>query len=257
MSGKVEKTSNDHEKHKGDITCLAFVNGYLFSGGQDGFVKIWDENLNLKPSQDIYSSIENPIQALFCHGESIWAGDGVGNLFNFENFERAQHFEMVEEIKGLAIDDKLIYTIRDNDLCISEIIPERGLYIVKAVVPGKSPLKLFGAYINAKRSLLATVSRDGKGINVLNNCPHRDFVKMWHIDNAHETIINALSGNENTLFSGSYNGTIKVWSNVNDVGKLYGELNIGSCINSLCHGPDDHTVFAGTSDGKIKKVVFS
>ncbi|XP_055384495.1 uncharacterized protein LOC129614120 [Condylostylus longicornis] len=298
MPAQIKKIAQDGEKHKSDVTCLAFVNGYLFSGGQDGCVKVWDDNLNLKrninlfdadkyvfslcvdvngrlyaagsngivkvvpsplssdESKDIYKCAENPVQILFCHGESVWAGDGLGILLHFENYKKIQQYEMVEEIKSLAVEGKLIYTIRDNDLCISEIHPEKGLYLVKAVIPGKSPMKLIGPYVNGQRSLIVTVTRDGRGLSILNNCPHRDFVKVWLKDNVHDMIINAISGNEKTLFSGGFDGIVKMWSDISDIGKLSGELNVGSCINSLCHGPNEQTVFVGTSDGYIRKVEF-
>lgn len=40
MIGKVTKFSSDDEKHTGDATCLLFLNGYLYSGGADGKIKV-------------------------------------------------------------------------------------------------------------------------------------------------------------------------------------------------------------------------
>jgi len=300
MSARVEFICKDEEKHKSDVACLAFIDGHLYSGGQDGTVKIWDIDLKLKRSinvfgadkyvyalcvdvmgrlyvagsdgvlkclpsplssdnsKEIYSSQEWPIQTLYCHGESVWAGDGLGVLMLFQHNERVHHYKMIEEIKSLAVEGDLVYTIRESDLVVSEIVQsDRNLYKVKQVIPGKSPMKLFGPWINAKRSLVVTATRDGKGLNVLNNCPHREFVKVWHKDNAHDLIINAMSGNEKTLFTAGYDGIVKMWTDIMDTGKLSGELNIGSCVNSLCHGPNDHTVFVGTSDGKVRKALFA
>lgn len=40
MIGKVTKFSSDEVKHTGDATCLLYLNGYLYSGGADGKIKV-------------------------------------------------------------------------------------------------------------------------------------------------------------------------------------------------------------------------
>lgn len=40
MIGKVTKFTSDDQKHTGDATCLLFLNGYLYSGGADGKIKV-------------------------------------------------------------------------------------------------------------------------------------------------------------------------------------------------------------------------
>lgn len=46
MIGKVTKFSSDEEKHTGDATCLLFLNGYLYSGGADGKIKVCFSSIN-------------------------------------------------------------------------------------------------------------------------------------------------------------------------------------------------------------------
>lgn len=70
-------------------------------------------------------------------------------------------------------------------------------------------------------------------------------------------IINAIGGTDEVLYSGSYDGKLKAWTDLKEVKPaLKGEVNAGSCINALCIG-DDGTVYLALSDGSIKLVKFS
>jgi hypothetical protein len=40
MSGKVEKSCADAEKHLGDVVCVAYHNGTVYTGGADGKIKV-------------------------------------------------------------------------------------------------------------------------------------------------------------------------------------------------------------------------
>lgn len=40
MTGKIEKSASEDAKHDGDITCVAYQNGYVFTGGADGKIKV-------------------------------------------------------------------------------------------------------------------------------------------------------------------------------------------------------------------------
>jgi hypothetical protein len=40
MSGKIEKTCADGDKHLGDVVCIAYKNNILYTGGADGKIKV-------------------------------------------------------------------------------------------------------------------------------------------------------------------------------------------------------------------------
>jgi len=40
MSGKIEKTCADGDKHLGDVVCIAYQNKTIFTGGADGKIKV-------------------------------------------------------------------------------------------------------------------------------------------------------------------------------------------------------------------------
>lgn len=75
---------------------------------------------------------------------------------------------LVEEILGLIIEANTLYTIRSLDLSINEL-RENGKHSMKASIPGKSPVALFGKVENARRAYICLPTRDGMGITVVTN----------------------------------------------------------------------------------------
>jgi hypothetical protein len=46
----------------------------------------------------------------------------------WENDTLLCQFNMVEEIRDFTVADKLMYTVRDRDVCINELLPGRYVY---------------------------------------------------------------------------------------------------------------------------------
>lgn len=40
MAGKIEKSSEESDKHTSDATCILFHANHVFSGGADGKIKV-------------------------------------------------------------------------------------------------------------------------------------------------------------------------------------------------------------------------
>lgn len=58
------------------------------------------------------------------------------------------------------------------------------------------------------------------------------------------------------LYTAGYDGKVKKWKNLANDPTLVEEIDTGKCINCLCLGPSS-TLFAGDSDGFIKRLQFS
>lgn len=58
------------------------------------------------------------------------------------------------------------------------------------------------------------------------------------------------------LITAGYDGKVKKWTNLGTDPKLVEEIDTGKCINCLCLGSDS-TIYAGDSNGLIKRLRFS
>ncbi|XP_067618689.1 myosin heavy chain kinase B isoform X2 [Eurosta solidaginis] len=223
---KVEKVST--EKHEGDVTCLAYHKNQVFSGGADGKIKVWDNDLNLIKSVDaheayiyamamndrngkLYSSScdgcvkfmtppygktqplfcsDDAIQAMYCDGDTLYTGDEKGVVTNWIEDKIKFKYNLVEEVKSLAAEQSLVYTVRDLDVVVSELSAGKsGKYSNKAVFPGKSPLALVGPVIDQKRSFIVFADRSGKGLSFVKNLPQQKFETIWNLPNMSATAL--------------------------------------------------------------------
>ncbi|XP_014091625.1 uncharacterized protein [Bactrocera oleae] len=289
----IEKQSS--ERHEGDTTCLSYHNSQLFSGGADGKIKIWDNDLNLIKSVDAHDSYiyamtvnsnngkvytsscdgcvkfiappydqtaqlfccEDAIQAMYCDGDILYTGDEKGVVTNWIDDKIKFKYNLVEEVKSLGAEKSLIYTVRDLDVVVSDMIAGKsGKYSNKAVLPGKSPLALVGPVINDKRSFLVFADRSGKGLSLVKNLPQQKFESVWNLPNCHELIIQAICGDENTVFSGGYDNKVKGWTNLEQaIPTPLGEVEVGSCVNALVCSTLKR-VYIATADGFVRKAKF-
>ncbi|XP_037952382.1 putative E3 ubiquitin-protein ligase LIN [Teleopsis dalmanni] len=291
---KIEKVST--EKHEGDATCVAYYNNQVFSGGADGKIKIWDNDLNLIKTVDaheayiyaiainsngkVYSSscdgsvkfmlppydnenvqelfcCEDAIQSMYCDGETLYTGDDKGVVTNWIKDKMVFKYNLVEEVKSLAAEQSLIYTVRDLDVVVSEMCSTKsGKYSNKAVFPGKSPLTFAGPLVDKKRTFLAFADRTGMGIVLVKNLPRLRFENVWKLPNCHEMIVNSICADEKFLYSGGYDNKVKGLTDLDSTKpKDIGEVDVGSCVNFLCCGSNNN-VFIATSDGLIRRAKF-
>ncbi|KAL5279953.1 hypothetical protein ACFFRR_004143 [Megaselia abdita] len=293
MSAKVLKISA--EKHEGDIMSVAFNNGYVFTGGADGQIKVWNSEVVLQntldfgdyvfsivvtPVNKVYASssdgsvkfCEDPIKSntvedllrcddvilamVFVDGH-LYTGDEKGVVTKWKNDKIVFKYNLVEEVKTLGIQNNSIYTARDLDVVISEILPGKsGRYTTKGVMPGKSPLALVGPTKDGSKEFLVFADRSGKGLAMVNNLPGQNFLPLWTVEDLHEMIVNGICGSERLIFSGGYDGKVKCLTNINEKNpQVVGEADIGSCVNGICIGEKENIVYVGSSDGILRKVV--
>ncbi|XP_036672788.3 F-box and WD repeat domain-containing 11-A [Drosophila suzukii] len=294
-NARIEHTAS--EGHEGDATCVAYFDGQLFSGGADGKIRIWSPELQLLATVNaheayiycmainqhgkVYSSscdgqvhfmlppygdeavqelfrCDNAIQAMYCDGTVLYTGDDKGVVTTWTNDRMLFKYNLVEEVKSLAGEQKLIYTVRDLDVVVSQVADGKsGKYSNKAVIAGKSPLSLLGPLVDGKRSYLAFPDRSGMGLQLVNNLPQQQYTQLWHIPDCHELIVNALCGDEKYLYSGGYDKKVKAWTDLgSEKPRALGEVDVGSCVNSICCG-DNAKVYIASSDGLIRSAKFS
>uniref|UniRef100_A0A1L8E506 Putative myosin heavy chain kinase b n=1 Tax=Nyssomyia neivai TaxID=330878 RepID=A0A1L8E506_9DIPT len=298
MSGKVLTSDIQHE---GEATCLEYRDHTLYSGGADGKIKIWDMDLISKREITAHEALiyamtldsrgrlftsstdglvkifENPRSVEFSQelmksfdellcvvavGDDIYTGDDQGVVTWFVDRKIKFMYNLVEEVKSLAVEGNLIYTIRDNDCVITEKTDlKTGKFATKRVLPGKSPMIICGLETNGTKPWLVFCTRDGKGVTVIDNfrrptTPAAPWTELWTKENAHDMIIKCMYGNTTGFYTGSYDGQIKKWVEVDKYPKIIGEANIGCCVNAITDGPDG-CIFAAGDDGKVRKIDFN
>ncbi|XP_016985164.1 uncharacterized protein LOC108048787 [Drosophila rhopaloa] len=293
-NARIEHTSS--EGHEGDATCVAYFDGQLFSGGADGKIRIWSPELQILATVNaheayiycmainqhgkVYSSscdgqvhymlppygeeavkelfrCDNAIQAMYCDGSVLYTGDDKGVVTTWSNDRMLFKYNLVEEVKSLAGEQKLIYTVRDLDVVVSQVAEGKsGKYSNKAVIAGKSPLRLLGPLVDGKRSFLVFPDRSGMGLQLVNNLPQQQYAQVWHMPDCHEWIVNAICGDEAYLYTGGYDKKVKAWTDLGSAQpKALGEVDVGSWVNSMCCG-DNNIVYIASSDGLIHSAKF-
>lgn len=301
MPGVLEKTAAEADKHLSDITAIVSFQEHVFTSGGDGKVKVWTKDLTLKKeiavheawiyamaadSQGrIYTSSSDgtirclpnalqsdevkemlkcgdDIESLFVDSkDNLYSGDDKGIVTMWVDQKIKFKFNLVEEVRSLAIQNNFIYSIRENDLTITEVMEgsATGRYMTKASIPGKSPVALCGSCTNgAVYSNVAITTRDGLGIVYIKNSTKEHFAVLWTKEKAHDMIINCLLGANEYLYTTGYDGFVKQWASVDKDPKLLAEVNLaGGCVNALLLGADNSTVYAGGSDGILKLAKFS
>ncbi|XP_055613432.1 uncharacterized protein LOC129759896 [Uranotaenia lowii] len=301
MPGAVAKSVAESDKHLSDITAIVFSQEHIFTAGGDGKVKVWTQDLTLKKEiavheawiyamvvdskGQIYTSscdgtircLINPIQSdevkelLKCSDEieslfvdnkdNLYSGDDKGIITMWVDQRIKFKFNLVEEVRSMAIQNNFIYSIRDNDLTITEVLESSnvGRYMTKACIPGKCPVALCGPCENSVNSNVAIATRDGLGLTLIDNNKKNSFSVLWTKENVHSMIINCLLGANQYLYTAGYDGFVKQWTNLDSKEPLLaGEVNTGGgCVNAICLGSDVSTVYSGGGDGVLRLVKFS
>lgn len=161
---------------------------------------------------------------------------------------------IVAKVKSTAVEGNTLYTVRDLDVVVTDIGHGFVSYSTKGTMEGRAPMLLFGPVVDKHQKYVVCITRDGKGISLYNNVA--PFKKVWTKNNAHEMIINVIIATEDTLFTAGYDGKVKKWIINEKEPESTEEIDVGKCVNTLCFGPD-HSIFAGTAEGLVKRLRFS
>lgn len=155
--------------------------GKLYSSSCDGQVKYTLPPYGDEDVQELFRC-DDAIQAMYCDGAVLYTGDDKGVVTTWSNDRMLFKYSLVEEVKSLAGEQNLIYTVRDLDVVISVVVEGKsGKYSNKAVLPGKSPLTLLGPMEEGKRSFLAFPDRSGMGLQLVHNLPKYKFASVWQL----------------------------------------------------------------------------
>ncbi|KAL9693880.1 hypothetical protein quinque_013165 [Culex quinquefasciatus] len=235
--------------------------GRIYSSSADGTIRSLADPLQSDKVEELLKCSDD-IESLFVDSkDNLYSGDDKGIITMWVDRKIKFKFNLVEQMRSIAVQNNFIYSIRDNDLTITEVLEgsSTGRYITKASIPGKCPVTLSGSYANTTNSHVTIVTRDGLGVVCIKNNSKEHFPVLWTKEKAHDMIINCILGaGEDLLYTAGYDGIVKQWNGLDKDPKLVSEVNIGGgCLNALCLGTDRSTVYVGGSDGLLRAVQFS
>lgn len=126
--------------------------------------------------------------------------------------------------------------------------------MMKGSIPGKFPVTLLGEKADGRSKYIAILTRDGLGISIINNGGDFKIVSVY--ENLHPMIVNAMTGFGDFLFSCDYAGKViktqLVDGKLKEIGSVVTESGCANCIAVA----DEKTVYVGSLDGTVKKIVF-
>lgn len=127
---------------------------------------------------------------------------------------------------------------------------------MKASLPGKFPVTLFGEKVNGRSKYVAILTRDGLGITIANNSASGNFAVMTVHENLHTMIVNAMQGCGDFLFSVDYAGKVIKTQMIDGKLKEIASISTNSgCANCIAV-VDEKMVFVGSLDGSVKRIIF-
>jgi len=285
MPFAVRTRADVSDKHASDVNTLIYHKNRVYSGAADGKIKVWDEDLKLVGSIDAHSSAvlsivaddntlyscsndgtlkewtlpdlklkqtllksENELWKLCFTDGLLYVGDNEGNVQCFFDDKLISMLNIVEPVKDMLVNDRLVYTVRDLNLVITELYPGvKESYGLFKTIKGRAPLCIAG-------ERLFLCSRNGKDILVHENSTDLDFKEITHGKDAHEKTINALCGVTNDrislIYSGGMDKMLKQWKVFGSSLQKQNACPVEMCINAITAGPKGE-IFVGGSDGHI------
>lgn len=163
----------DVPAHDAHIYTIAInPNGWVYSSSCDGTTKCFPNLFQSIDGEIIYRNDHDETVSICCPDtETVYLGDDKGVVSKFVNNQIFLHYNLVEEVKSMAVNKNFLYTARDLDAIVTDLLPgTTGRYTTRATVPGRAPLALIGPIDNdGLRKFLVFTTRDGKGVTLVRN----------------------------------------------------------------------------------------
>nr|CAD7596597.1 unnamed protein product [Timema genevievae] len=223
--------------HESVVFHLATIGDTLYTCSNDGTIKAWDiDTLEHKKTLLQYDS---EVWRFFAAHGRLYAGDVKGIVRVYENDELVRMYDLTEEVRDIAVSTQLLYTVRDRDVVITELLPgPKGHAVTRKTIEGSSPMCLVG-------DMICFVSRSARDILVHDNNKQSFFKELGKIQ-AHEMIINTLCPEgDSIVYSGGYDAKVKKWDMSNM--KLLDSCDISRSISALSIGSRGQVYVAGSS----------
>jgi len=282
--------AGDGDRHSSDVNSLLFHQGKLYSGADDGKIKVWDENLKLVATIDgahaksvfalaasddtLYSGSndgtikswslsdltskatlakgQREIARLVYDNATLYACDSKGMVELYNKDKLATDVNLIDPIKDMLVVDNLLYTLQELDIVIRLIRSKFGDFERRKTIMGGVPMCIAG-------DKLLFCSRSGEDIHLRENSTDLNFKDIALIQEAHDarihSMIGMVKGGDTMLYSGGGDKVVKQW-------KIDGKclVKISHCpvktgVNVMTPGPKGE-VYVGCRDGFMFRLDF-
>jgi len=275
-------------RHSADLECLLWHDGRLYSGADDGKLKVWSKDLKLEKDIDAHkyalydilivgellltASIdatvkvwalaslellqtltqhEESVRKLASNGDKIYSGDEKGIINRWKIVGGSVEFDTKYEVCEEVWDLKA-----KDDLFVS--VRDRGVSVVRTVAEGLSTYTVVHAvqgraplYLSPNY-LVHTQFADGFGFHVHKYQPV-DFPKLIDLK-GHDMMVTCLSGavvgSEEKLVSGGYDNKVRQWTLPGGAQTAEGVLPWTP--SAICVTPEGATYVGGPDGGLLR-----
>jgi len=125
---------------------------------------------------------------------------------------------------------------------------------MKACMPGKYPVTLFGEKVNGRSKYIAITTRSGLAIEIVSNDKYKVIDTK---ENVHSMIINSVKGFGDFLFACDYTGQVVKYQMIDGKLKEIASVSTNSGCANCIEVVDDKTVYVGSTDGTVKRINFN
>lgn len=102
--------------------------GRLYSSGCEGTIKYFENPTESSEGKELLRC-EDEIESLCCDEEILYSGDNTGLVTMWVDKKIKFKFNLVEEVKSLAVEKDAIYSIRFMDLVVTSVSDCMILYL--------------------------------------------------------------------------------------------------------------------------------
>ncbi|CAH0553999.1 unnamed protein product [Brassicogethes aeneus] len=291
MTLKIAAQASENDKHEWDINHILYYKGKLYSGSDDGKIKVWSTKLNLEAEVQahpcsVYYLAANEDSLYSCSNEGtiktwdletlkekntidqdentefwaiaflngcLFAGDQSGNIRAYKDNKFYGAFGIAEPIKDMATDNNsTIFSSNILDVVITKVYVEREKIQYGAKASIDGKAPL--ALVGNK---LCFSSRDGKSIIVHKNDEVEIYPRLTEQKDAHELMINSMAGatlkGEDILFTAGWDKTLKRWRVDDESIKAVENMSLSFVVTKMTVG-DDGQLFVGGENGVLVRV---
>ncbi|XP_034250433.1 myosin heavy chain kinase B [Thrips palmi] len=246
--GKIKMWSSDLkleaevQAHPVNVYSLAAEGDTLYSSSNDGSIRSWNILDNLKPGLVVKEDCDVETMKLKYANDQLYGGDVDGMVTVYKGAKKVKQYEILEEVGDMEVLDNLLYTCRDTYVTITEMLGKKSGFTMRKSMQGRSPLAV------SERRLVFT-STDGRCIQIHENNKENNFEEVAGVP-AHEMIIQAMciSKDGRYVFTGGYDRCVRRWDlDTPRESGVTGEFNTEPVVSSLCAGEKGQIYVGGTA----------
>ncbi|XP_072943923.1 uncharacterized protein [Epargyreus clarus] len=227
--------------HGVQLFAIAAGDGRVYSSSNDGGVRVWTAN-GEKVAE--LKSTGADIGAIQVFANHVYAGDEDGNVIIYENNAIKAKYQLLEEVKDIALCLPFMFTARDLYVTATEITPEESQtrFTTRHVMEGRAPLRVDGPY-------LFVIARGGNSLQVHEVSSENAFKKLHEVK-VSDMILTSLSASNGFAWTGGWDGYIRRWKVANNQLEAAGDINLGCCVNALV-APSSDNAYVLLTGGRV------